>query len=147
LVRREIAFTVYDVSENADALRAMTLLSGQHDVPVLVVDGQAHSGFDMSLLNKLFPRPGSRGVRLGVSIASAVESASRPAGAYVGAVKKDTPADRAGVKKGDIIIEMAQQPVRRAQDVHRIAAETTPGVRISLTVWRASRRFRLIVAV
>jgi glutaredoxin len=147
LIRREIAFTVRDISDDADALRVMTQMSGQHDVPVLVVDGQVYSGFDLSLLNRLFPRPGSRGVRLGVSIASAAGSGDRPAGAYVGEVKKDTPADRAGMKKGDIIVEMAQQPVRRAQDVHRIAAETAPGARIPLTVWRASRRFRLVVRV
>ena len=146
-VRREIAFSVHDVSENPQALRAMVELSGQHEVPVLVVDGQVYSEFDLALLNRLFPRPGSHGVRLGVSIASAKPSGERPGGAYVGQVKADTPADRAGVKKGDIIIEMAQRPVRRAQDVHTIAAETRPGTQIAVTVWRSRRRLRIVVSV
>jgi glutaredoxin len=147
LVRRGVAFAVHDVSENTQALRAMVELSGQHEAPVLVVDGQVYSAFDMSLLNRLFPRPGSRGVRLGISIASAKASGDRPAGAYVGEVKADTPADRAGIRKGDIIIEMGQRPVRRAQDVHTIASETTPGTRIPLTIWRARRKLRIMLGV
>jgi glutaredoxin len=147
LVRREVAFTVHDVSEDPAAMRAMAFASGQHDVPVLVVDGQVYTGFDLSLLNRLFPRPGSRGIRLGISVASAKPSEDRPGGAYVGQVKADTPADRAGIRAGDIIIEMAQRPVRRAEDVHTIAAEINPGSRIPLTIWRARRRLRLIVGV
>jgi len=148
LVRREVAFTVHDVSEDPEAMRAMALASGQHDVPVLVVDDQVYSGFDLSLLNRLFPRPGSRGVRLGISVASAKPTEDRPeGGAYVGEVKADTPADRAGIRAGDIIVEMAQRPVRRAEDVHAIAAEINPGSRIPLTIWRARRKLRLIVGL
>jgi glutaredoxin len=146
-VRRGIAFTAHDVSENSQALRAMTLVSGQHEVPVLVVDDQVYSGFDLSLLNRLFPRLDRRGIRLGVSIASAEPSGDRPGGAYVGEVKADTPADRAGVKKGDIIVEMAQQPVRNAQDVHTIASGLIPGSHVTLTIWRARRRLRVVLGV
>jgi S1-C subfamily serine protease len=120
----------------------MIRCSGQREVPVFSVGNQVVIGYDLDRLNQLFPRQ-ARGLKLGISIANAKPTNDRPAGAYVGNVRADTPADRTGIQEGDIIIEMAQRPVRSASDVHQVTAQLLPGARISLTIWRTGRKFRV----
>jgi S1-C subfamily serine protease len=146
LVRRKIDFDVYDVTEDSRALRVMQLISGQTGVPVLVVDNEVYANVDLRQLNALFQRQPRPSVKLGISIANVQPSESYPAGgAYIGRVKKDTPAERAGLQQGDIIIELAQRPVRKAQDVHAVLAEMSIGSRLPITVQRTGRTLRLVV--
>jgi hypothetical protein len=44
-----------------------------------------------------------------------------------------------------VIIEMAQQSVRSASDVHVIASQIIPGSRVPLTLWRAGHVFRIVL--
>ena len=144
MVRRDVEFEVHDVSEDREAMFEMVRASGQSGVPVLCIGARAIVDLDLERLNQLFPRR-VQGIVLGVAVADARRTEDQPSGAYVGHVGADTPADRAGILKGDLIIEMAQQPVRIASDVHAIASRLVPGSRIPLTLWRAGHVFRILL--
>jgi S1-C subfamily serine protease len=144
MVRRDVEFQVHDVSEDREARLEMVRVSGQSGVPTLCIGGRAIVDLDLERLNQLFPRR-VQGIVLGVAVADARRAGDRPPGAYVGHVEADTPADRAGILKGDLIIEMAQRPVRSANDVHAIASQIVPGSRIPVTLWRAGHVFRIVL--
>lgn len=147
LDRRGVEFMMYDVSENSLALRDMVFRSGQYDLPVLVVGQEVFVGFDRALWDQVLPNVERPRIKLGVSIATIQQSDRWPAGAYVGQVRDDSPSGRAGLQKGDIIVEMAKQPVRGASDVHGIVSELLPGEQVSLTVWRTGNTLRVMLRV
>jgi serine protease Do len=60
----------------------------------------------------------------------------RPAGALVSSVEGDGPADKAGVKPGDVIIKYDGKQVESSSDLRRMVASTKPGSKVSMTVWR-----------
>jgi serine protease Do len=57
-------------------------------------------------------------------------------GALVDEVLKDSPADEAGLKAGDIIVEFDGRPVRNSAELRRRVAGTEPGSRASVKFWR-----------
>ena len=57
-------------------------------------------------------------------------------GALVASVVPDSPAAKAGLKIGDVIVAASDHPVRRAHDLPRIVAETPIGSKLDLTVER-----------
>jgi serine protease Do len=71
----------------------------------------------------------------------------KPAGALVSSVEGDGPADKAGVKPGDVIIKYDGRPVESSSDLRRMVASTHPGSKVSATVWRngAARDLQLTV--
>ncbi len=60
----------------------------------------------------------------------------KPAGALVSSVEGDGPADKAGVKPGDVIIKYDGRAVESSSDLRRMVASTHPGSKVSATVWR-----------
>ena len=143
LKQRNLQYTTFDVSSDPLALREMVRISGQHDVPVIVIGEQVIVGFDHANLNQLLPLAKRARVQLGVSIATVRASNDRPEGVYVGDVGAGSLAERAGVRKGDIIVEMAGHPIKTASDVHKITAEILSGEAISFAVWRSGRIIRM----
>jgi glutaredoxin len=143
LNKRKLTFTAFDVSSDPLALREMVRISGQHEVPVIVIGDQVILGFDHARLNRLLPLTKRDKVRLGVSIATVKPSSDLPNGAYVGGVSSGSLAERAGVRKGDIIVEMARHPIKNAPDVHATMAQILPGEQVSFTVWRAGHMIRM----
>jgi len=83
----------------------------------------------------------SRG-RIGVAIQGLTQDLAdsfgldRPRGALVSTVEKGSPADRAGVLVGDVILAVDGRPVEQSVDLPRIIGETRPGNAVSLQVWR-----------
>ena len=83
----------------------------------------------------------SRG-RLGVAIQSVTPELAesfglkKPEGALVSSVEKGTPADKAGLESGDIILAVNGRNVEQAGDLARAIAETRPGAKVELRVWR-----------
>jgi len=83
----------------------------------------------------------SRG-RLGVAIQSVTPELAesfglkKPEGALVSSVEKGTPADKAGIESGDIILAVNGRNVEQAGDLARAIAETRPGSKVELRVWR-----------
>jgi len=71
----------------------------------------------------------------------------RPRGALVSAVEKDGPADEAGIKPGDVILEVGDQPIEQSVDLSSIVAKTRPGSDARLTVWRGGKKKNLSVRV
>jgi serine protease Do len=61
---------------------------------------------------------------------------SQGGGVLVGDVSSDTPASRAGLRKGDIILELNGSPVESRSQLQVQIAQTPPGVPVKLKIWR-----------
>ena len=68
-------------------------------------------------------------------------------GALVSQVFKDSPAERAGIKQGDIILEFDEKEIKDFGDLSRIAASTRPGKKIKVKVFRAGKTLTLEATV
>jgi serine protease Do len=80
---------------------------------------------------------------LGVSIQdvndaiAAAMGLKKPGGALVADVIKGSPADDAGLKVGDIILAVNNQPIRTSADLRNIVASSAPGSSISVELQRS----------
>src|SRR5207302_6394964 len=68
-------------------------------------------------------------------------------GLLVNQVTQDSPADRAGVRKGDVILTYNSRGVTEAEDLRQLVRDTEPGREVSLGIWRDGARRTLRVAV
>jgi len=57
-------------------------------------------------------------------------------GVLIGDVSSDTPASRAGLKKGDVILKVNGEPVGAMNQLHVQIAQFAPGTQIKLQIWR-----------
>jgi glutaredoxin 3 len=141
LNRRGVPFVERDVSRDPQAAAEMVQMSGQQGVPVTVIDGQMVLGANMPLIDQLLAQRSSHPPKLGMAIADAGRVAAKkgiqlPAGAYVGRVNPGSTGALAGLRAGDVIMQLAGQPVRSDQDVHRIMAGLSHGQTVDLLAWR-----------
>lgn len=70
-----------------------------------------------------------------------------PRGALVVEVTKDSPADKAGMKLGDIILEFDGKEVTHMRKLPRLVAETEISKRVVVRVWRNGEREKLYVTL
>jgi serine protease Do len=72
---------------------------------------------------------------------------SRPRGALVSQVEEDGPADDAGIKPGDVILEVDGKPIERSGELPAVIAGIKPGKQATLTIWRdkSEREIRIKV--
>jgi putative serine protease PepD len=68
-------------------------------------------------------------------------------GAFVEAVQPDTPASRAGIEVGDIIVAIGDEPVESSQGVLERLLEHSPGDRVSVTVVRGEDALDLSITL
>jgi serine protease Do len=68
-------------------------------------------------------------------------------GALVSTVEKASPAEAAGLKAGDVVLKLDGKPIERSGDLARRIAETKPGTRATLEVWREGATKELAVTV
>jgi serine protease Do len=68
-------------------------------------------------------------------------------GAFVARVLPDTPGAKAGIKPGDVVVAVADKPVRDPDDVIQVVQSTPVGEKIPLTVMRKGRRETLTLEV
>ncbi len=61
---------------------------------------------------------------------------SIPQGTYIQEVLTDGPADKAGVRAGDIIIRINGQSVDSESKISEVVSKSTVGSRLELTIWR-----------
>lgn len=61
---------------------------------------------------------------------------ARTQGGFIGRVERGGPAERAGLRDGDIIMAFNGAVVERSAQLRRLAADTRPGTTVDLTVWR-----------
>ncbi|MEO9161978.1 MAG: Do family serine endopeptidase, partial [Casimicrobiaceae bacterium] len=91
--------------------------------------------------------------RLGIGIQgldqSLAESFNLPDsnGALVGTVEKDSPADKAGFKAGDIIRKIDNVAVTDSTDVTSSIGNMAPGTKINVDVWRAGKPVALAATI
>jgi serine protease Do len=64
---------------------------------------------------------------------------SEPRGALVAEVHPDTPAEKAGIKREDIIIEYNDQPIKEMNELPRLVAATPPGTKATVKVLREGK--------
>jgi serine protease Do len=91
--------------------------------------------------------------RLGVGVQPLTKELARSfkldaaSGAVVTAVEPGSPAAKAGVKVGDIILSYQGKAIEEPSELPRLVAATKPGEKAQLEVWRAGKRERLAVTV
>jgi serine protease Do len=71
----------------------------------------------------------------------------KPQGALVTQVERDSPAEKAGVEAGDVILRFDGKTIERATDLPRIVGSTKPGSKVTMTVWRKGTQRDLNVTV
>ncbi len=90
---------------------------------------------------------------IGVSILSIAEEsdeedATAPEeGARVESVVKKSPADSAGLKKGDIVINFGSTAIAEAEDLSKAVSATTPGTKTTVTIMRNGEKKTLGIVV
>jgi serine protease Do len=90
----------------------------------------------------LWPLIGS-GSTIGVSVKDVDTQTDRQraqAGAIIDDVRADSPADKAGLKRSDIVVEFDGERVRSARHFTRLVEETPPGRTVKATILRDGQR-------
>ena len=68
-----------------------------------------------------------------------VEQLNKPRGALVASVADNSPSDKAGVKAGDIILELNGEKIQERKELPIIAARTEVGKKVDVKIWRNKR--------
>ena len=68
-----------------------------------------------------------------------VEKLKKPEGALVASVGKNSPAERAGIKAGDIILEFDGKKINTMKKLPNVVAGTEVGKSVELKIWRNKR--------
>jgi serine protease Do len=71
----------------------------------------------------------------------------RPQGALVSSVEKGGPADKAGLKAGDVILAVDGKQVERSAEVPPLVAAVKPGSKANLEIWRERSKRTVAVTV
>jgi len=91
--------------------------------------------------------------RLGVHIQEVTQSLAesfgldRPRGALVAQVEKDSPAEKAGLKPGDVLLGVNGKAIERSAEIPPLVAAVKPGDKATLNVWRDGKKQDLAVTV
>lgn len=71
----------------------------------------------------------------------------RTAGASVGMVEPGSPAEKAGIEPGDVILKFNGKTIERSSDLPRTVGETKPGTKSTIQVWRRGSTRDLTITV
>jgi serine protease Do len=83
---------------------------------------------------------------VGKDVADAI-GLGRPRGALVSNVERDSPADKAGLEPGDVILRFSGREVDRSSDLPRIVGGTKPGSRVPMQVFRKGKTLDVQITV
>jgi serine protease Do len=72
---------------------------------------------------------------------------SEPKGALVAEVNPGSPAQKAGILRGDIIIEFNGQPIHEMNELPRLVADTPPGAKATVKVLRSGKEKTLKLTI
>ena len=79
--------------------------------------------------------------RLGIGIAEVSRELAealklpRAAGAGVRSVEADSPAEKAGIRAGDIILKFEGKTIEKSSELPRLVGATKPGTKVTVQVW------------
>jgi serine protease Do len=91
--------------------------------------------------------------RIGVAIQEVSQSLAqsfgldRPRGALVAAVEKGSPAEKAGIKSGDVLLAINGRTIERSAELPPLVAAVKPLTKAKFEVWREGKSRTLEVAV
>jgi serine protease Do len=91
--------------------------------------------------------------RLGVGIQEVSASLAksfgldRPTGALVSTVESGGPAEKAGLQPGDVILSFNGKKIETSSELPPVVAQTKPGTKSELEIWRGGKKQTLGVAV
>jgi serine protease Do len=94
---------------------------------------------------------GGRGSQIGVSVRDVAEDDAKAAklpassGIVIEDVRQDSPAEKAGFKKGDIVVEFDGERVRGTRQFSRLVQETPAGRKIQASLVRDGQRVSVTV--
>jgi hypothetical protein len=74
-------------------------------------------------------------------------ASAQKAGVLITALDTNAPAYRAGLREGDLILELGRQPVTDLPAFRRIVAETKPGAALPVKAWREGNTIECTVTV
>jgi putative serine protease PepD len=84
---------------------------------------------------------------LGISVQDASTAANATAGALAGNVKAGTPAARAGLKSGDVIVRMEGTQINSSEDLTRTIDSKQPGDKLAVTFLRGGKPHTVTVTL
>ena len=61
---------------------------------------------------------------------------NEPKGAFIGGVSEGGPAEKGGIKSGDIILEFDGEKIKTMRNLPRVVANTKPNKRVTVKLWR-----------
>ncbi len=91
--------------------------------------------------------------RLGVTIQDVNQALAdsfglkKPGGALVSSVEKDSPAEKAGLEPGDVIVGLNDRPINRSADLPGLVGDITPGTAAKIEIIRKGASKTVTVAV
>lgn len=71
----------------------------------------------------------------------------KPQGALINAVESDSPADKGGIKPGDVIVRFDRQPIIDSGDLPHVVGMLKPGTKASVVLYRKGKLKKLNVEV
>jgi serine protease Do len=80
------------------------------------------------------------GSRLGITLEEVAADAVAPRGARVASVEEESPAEVAGLREGDVIVEFDGEAVRSVRQLARLVRETPADRRVEIGVVREGKR-------
>lgn len=152
LSQRNIPYSEKYVDRDRDAAIEMVRRSGQQGVPVTVIGDQVIVGFDRPRLERAISAMQASGAgsnagagnrrSLGAKVADAgryaLPGGTSVQGAFIGGINPGSPAERSGLKIGDVIIAVDGKPVASVDELS--AALSTSGTTIRLTLARGTNQ-------
>lgn len=84
---------------------------------------------------------GRIGIQIGEVSKEVEESLNLPKaqGVLVQKTEPNSPAEKAGIEPGDIILSYANTPIEKPNDLPRLVGNTKPGVSVPLKIWRKGK--------
>ena len=162
-IMRNIKFGVFSLGLLVAVVTAVSSL-GAHSTPpssqarsASLMAGQTRVPFDFAQGRQVEPRAQTarpevmvldgRGSQLGVMVSDPstrqspqADSASLRAGVVVDEVNPDSPAEKAGIKAGDVIVEYDGERVRSARQLTRLVQETPEGRSVAIGIVRDGKK-------
>ena len=149
LSQKGVPYVEKYVDQDRAAAIEMIRRSGQQGVPVTVIGDEVVVGFDRPRLERVVAsmsagaQPESKSSRpLGAQVADAsryaLPSAAPVRGAYIGGIKQGSPAEAAGLRVGDVIVQVGSTPVGSVDDLTSALGKLSAGP-VQITTQRGGK--------